>query len=747
MGKRNNSEISTLSPPPTTTTTTTAKKTRFSTEDQHHVDTDLINLMLPIERLLDILSLCEEMKGMNRSVCSHWKTIIDMDSKDSKMNEQGGEKKYKTMKYAYFSNISSYEWMQKQTDFQALTPLDLCEAIKHKTISHEVAKIAFQITLLTDQVLFALGETGSIELLDTLAQNWPFVITKECYANSWRKFIYYAFAFYSDSVLEWLNKNQGLFFHINKKTEQDFRQNCSDFFQSFFHQKSPKRFTSADKFLKFLELFPEPRMYYGFQFFKFPTLRDYIRVFTHEKAKMLVDFPPTSHMEIRHIASDGRLKYIDNWDQLNDCEKIQHLESFVIDLTNLCDLLSKDKTRLMEDVKFKVSRVFLDDFFRINWHKGLEWLIKNDYVKHSFPILYDPTTEEIISLITCDQNKGKLCSFVSFKNLIPRLLVSQNVQWFKQYIIKRYSTYNITDRYQLKIDQIALHSVVGKWLIEKHYNWFLRLFVSANTTNPHDDQNKFFSKIFPDIRGTLVTDEIYERIVFCLNIINRGMFHVVVPPVRCYIAVNIANGNFGDHKIKKELHSWLFEQFESCNNGLSLYQYNLMFKDLFHLKAMFPILTQYITDEELVKSVVTLPPHEYKDGLNFLQAKICDISLLSSSLPDKNRFEFFTVLKHHFNIHPNTHRIHKFVRSLLERNQLEKYSAKGAVFGSNELTIIFNNCINKGSVYHIQHLFKNKLIHPSHYSKISTDKTIFFTDHQLNLLKEARDQCLKDINN
>lgn len=692
-----------------------------------------INIILPVERLFDILLLCEDMLGLLRVVCFHWKNIIDSQCKPklSPLDHQTP----KTLKHIFFSSLKSYEYIKKQTN---LTTRVLCQAIRHKTLSLDVAKVAFQTTLVTNKVLFALGETGSIDLLNILAKDWPFVQTtsrSKKVPKDWRSFITFAFVTYPDTVLEWVKENQNLFFPLSNTADlnANFLSHLTKDFK-FSHKPS---FTSVDKFLQCYREFPH--LDYFPLYLKFPTLLDYINVFHNhpdlaEKSKLI-----NVNVLIMHIIQDGRLNFI----QLSDELKIQRLECLVIQLTTLCKCLPHHSHEVPHVVKKTMASLLFNEFYVNNWIKGLKWMIDKDFIPDYFLDLYHPTTKEMVTFINDEVNKGcvKLNCLLKPRYLIPRLIVSPNVELFQKYVLDRFTSAEMKDACFLKPDLISLHSVVGKWLIQHHLYHFIQLFLVVDE-NFEENRIPQFLQTFDfhttlQKQGSEITDELYQKIVYWVHVARRRKFYFTneTPPPECHIAVNITHGLYGDHNQLRDMHQWLFDQFKDSNQNFKFQQrsdFNWGLKDVYHFTAMYPILQKYITQAELLSFAQSLSPSDYKKFFNFLVTQKIGLQSAKNNRLFRQRYYYYyyyTILKHNFNISPI---------SSIQENQLQKYSKSGEAPESNRVFVkeLIHICITQGSIHHVVFLFENKIITLQYFKSFLKRHQQIMTPNQLEKLKK-----------
>lgn len=532
-----------------------------------------INDILPIERLFDILK--DSVPGTARCVSSYWKETLDSQTPDSQKKETAH---LKSKKSDFFQSDAGLEWAQTQT---TLTPKSLCDAIEDKKfkLTKNATLELFKTSIMTKDVFFKLGETGSVELLTLLVQPdvWPFVRYKASRYDqeNWMSFVTFLFTSFPNTTLSWARDVDFSTFVLEPHTSTTHRRggplqrNC----HKMALRSTSRFFTNAETVMKKNFEFDFDHSTLNFRF-KAKTPQTFLRNFDLFETKWFC-FSTLAHFgslleavevfELIHHQVDstiGQCYDLQNFDlifcelfraYLPNFESVESVESkfenFLQLTQRFCKVLKMHfsnghyKGIVKRDWKTAIAQLCIPKIFVSNWVRGLELLTQRYRNLIHLAVVYDavkinnkrnlrPITREMAQF--CIDHKFALDFVVS------RLLITPNTQLFEDIFFKNRKLFENSEPVISYLKRKLLNtSPIVEWLFTNHQDFLLEemvpyrnlraRFVEFQNNNPWCDHTDPKTRCLP-----------------LVNFINVNMIKVPRPQNKGLILSKIAEGKLGD---------------------------------------------------------------------------------------------------------------------------------------------------------------------------------------------------------
>lgn len=655
---------------------------------------------LPLERLRDILALCSCQWGLLRNVDTTFKNITD--DIPVKESEKSQNPKTKTEKYLFLSSLESYKYISTQT---TLTSQTLINAIRHKTFSVEVAQILFQTSLMTRKVLFTLGETSSVELLTELAKNWPFF----CYLRKkrtakWKKFVVHCLTSYSNDVLDWLKQNQDLFFDNDKKL-QDPQNIESTSFQ--------KRVKSLIKELRypFHHYCNDPdrliQISKDFEFYqthdiigKMSNVQELDKVLTQGTFKCCNyhDFNLTVLLQ-HFVDKEGRLTFVKNWDELNDQDKLEHLEQFKNDVHQLVKRFKSDVIKLDENtLKYILARLFDFVYFETNWVPGLKWSMQNHRLDSYWRARFKISREMLDYCISSEMTMR-----IRARSFINRIIMTGDIKMFEEYVINISIFHHDWSIRCIKFALLEKNQHIFEWILEKHFEFFCTMF-------PNEDIESF-KRTYGLARSTFKSNKqkFYKAILYWL-IIKVFSYCDTSPSLLICIGNKIAKGKFGDPVENSEVHKFLIDSYGNSNTGMHRPFCIKNIKSLEHFKVALPLFLPHFKDLDFQHVFDSLENvKECEQFLDLLRndepLEIFDFTGLCWEMRENKSDQIDYLLLLRRKIKNMNVPVHCVIKALIKWNRLEDLLSTFFIFPIRDQTLqdqITEEIVNYGTKAHMR---------------------------------------------
>lgn len=521
---------------------------------------------LPPERLTDILLFLRGQWGDLRRVDSYFKELI------SSLCVQEAEKT-KTKKYIYLSSLSSYEYVLKES--KGISCQTIVDSIKNKTLSEDVARLVFTptSTLVNKDVLFVLGETSSVNYLNILTKNWPFLVKEnESQPAKWKKFVLKCLSLYSNDVYEWLLANKTLFI----PDCATFEKGVQDIIN---HNKDMIPCDNVDRIISLSKTFTEFKSFVCIG--KMKSVQDLIQLLDSVKFS---DLNPATKIKLlrEFVDHKGRLSYVADWDKLDDDQKIQQLNVFASDAKILFEKLGTPI-----NLPSTLGKLFYFVYFHENWLRGFQWAHENNYTCR---YLKSAKSRKHLTKIT--PQMLKYCRTINLEiaptHYIDRIVKTHDIHLFEEYVINNPKMRESWGVDSLRLENIAEHKHLGEWLLTHHLDFF--------TSSLQTKVAKEFKDIFFNNSFILTGLQRYKAMLYWLNVKSAfEMIAFMFPQQLLYIGIQIAKGVFGDPQEDSDVHKFLIQSFTTK----TLVQRNYYFKKIkswAHLEAALPLLLPYVHD-------------------------------------------------------------------------------------------------------------------------------------------------------